>query len=123
MTPWDVAKDLSYKKKRLIDSDNENYYARESFTINRFFSLFRDTIFYSNNMNCNSHIDGLLQHDYYFYGLRKSNRYEKWVKKDKSKELNCIRQYYGYNETRAKEAMKLLSKKQIQHIVKLMNPE
>ena len=42
LSPFDVAKDLSTTKKRLITEDNEKEYV--PFLINRFFSNFYDTV-------------------------------------------------------------------------------
>ena len=55
MNPFDVTKDISYDKKGIIDEYNENEY--QPFLVNRYFSYFPDTIFYSNEMNRRSHIN------------------------------------------------------------------
>ena len=121
MNPFDIAKDLSSFKKRLITSENEKDYS--PFMVNRFFSYFPDTIFYANDMNMNSGLDSLLQHDYYLRGVRKDQRYSKWTKKTKNDKIEAIQKYYGYGLEEAKEASKILNKKQIQYIVDKVNPK
>lgn len=121
MNPFDIAKDLSQYKKGLVTSENEREYS--PFMINRYFSFFSDTIFYANDMNLNSGLDPLMQHDYYLRGIKKGKRYSKWFKKEKNSNLEAIQQYYGYNPSKAKEVYKLLNKKQIQYIVDKVNPK
>ena len=124
MNPFDIAKDLSHKKKGdLVDSGNEGQYIKESYTINRFFTLFIDTVMYANEVNKNYHLDGKLQHDYYLHSVRKFNRYTDWVKKEKNKELEAIQKYFGYTPVKAKEAAKILTKKQVKYIIDFVNPK
>lgn len=117
MNPFDVAKDISFSKKGLIDNTNEGEYT--PFLVNRYFSLFPDTIFYINEVNRRSHLDNKLQHDYLMYSIRKSKRFSKWIKKDKSDIIEAIQKHFGYTPSKAKEALKLLSKEQINIIMKL----
>jgi len=117
MNPFDIINDLSYNKKNLLE--NEGDYL--PFIANKHFSYFSDTIFYSNELNMNSHLDKQLQHDYYFNIIRKCKRYAKWNKKDKSTALDAVQRYYQYSESKAKEVLKLLNKKQIQYIMHIMS--
>lgn len=119
MNPFDIINDLSYGKKYILEE--ESHY--NPFITNKQFSLFFDTIGYSNEMNLSSHIDNKLQYDYYFHSIRKNKRFTKWPKKDKSDALESIQKYYGYTVPKAKEVLKILSKKQIQYIIKITNPE
>jgi hypothetical protein len=76
---WDIIKNLSYAKKEVKDEDIEKYY--DSYIINKYFSLFPDTLFYSEQMNVSNTLSRKLQHDFYLYSIPKSNRYKKIEKK------------------------------------------
>jgi hypothetical protein len=64
----------------------------------------------------NYHLDPLLQHDYLFYSVRKQKRYSKWKKKDKDADLEAVKMYFNYGYQKAKEAMPLLNKQQLEYI-------
>lgn len=42
--------------------------------------------------------------------------FAKWVKPVKSEDLECIKTYYGFSESKAREALNLLSDEQIKQI-------
>lgn len=44
--------------------------------------------------------------------------FAKWVKPEKSDNLECIKHVYNFSDTKAREAMNLLSEKQIQELKK-----
>jgi len=119
MNPFDIMKDLSYEKKGVLDDEGDY----NPFLTNRYFSYFPDTIFYANEMNMSKGLDNKLQHDYYFYSIRKNKRYSKWPKKDKIEILQAIQIYYGYNLSKAKEVLNILNKEQVDFILKRTTPE
>lgn len=114
MNPFDVVKDINYDKKRLITAENENQY--NAFLVNRSLSYFPETVLLAQEMNVNSHLDPLLQHDYLFSTVRKGKRFSKWSKEDKVKEIELVAEYYGYGYKKAKEVYPLLTDDQVKHI-------
>jgi hypothetical protein len=49
--------------------------------------------------------------------IRKKKRFGgKWLSQAKLKDLEYVREYYGYSNEKAREALKILSKEQIEHI-------
>jgi hypothetical protein len=42
--------------------------------------------------------------------------FAKWIKVEKSEDLECIKQVFGFSNTKAREAIRLLSKEQIQKL-------
>ena len=117
MNPFDIIKDISYKKEGLISKHNESEYV--PFLTNRHFSYFSDTIYYANLMNLYSFLDNQLQHDYLINIIRKNNRFTKWNKKDNKAVIEAVQKYYGYSESKAKEAIKLLNNEQLDFIFKI----
>jgi hypothetical protein len=88
-------------------------------------SNFSDTISQANDMNTNYHISDKLHYEYFYYSVRKRNRWasaaDKVAQKKQEQEqelLSLIQHYYKYNIERAKEALKILSKDQIDIIRK-----
>jgi len=113
MGPFDVIKNISEKK---IDSTTEEDFdsAYIPFLINRGLSFFVDTLFYVNDMNLNSHLTKKQQHDYLFHSIKPKKRYAKWPKKASEDEnLELVKQYFGYNNEKAKAACHLLNETQI----------
>lgn len=116
MNPFDVISDITLKKERLINSENEKDY--NAFLTNRGLSYFPDTIFYAQEMNTLHHLDKKLQYDYLFNSIRKSKRFSKWSKKDNNKDIETIIEYFGYSRKRAEEALTVLNKEQVKSIKK-----
>lgn len=119
MNPFDVINDISLKKAGLITGENEKDY--NPFLTNRSLSYFPDTIFHAQEMNSLHHLDKKLQYDYLFNSIRKSKRFSKWSKKDNSKDIDIIIEYFGYSRKRAEEALTILDKEQIKSIKKKLD--
>ena len=114
MSPFDVINSITYNKNRLIDDSNEKTY--NAYHVNNGLSYFKDTIGHAQEMNMNYHLDPLLQHDYLFHSVRKQKRYSKWKKKDKDADLEAVKLYFNYGYQKAKAAMLLLNKQQLEYI-------
>jgi hypothetical protein len=69
-----------------------------------------------NEMNINHHLDKDLQYSFYLNTLRKKKRFSPWLRKDKVTDLEIIKQYYGYSNEKASQALKILSPEQINFI-------
>lgn len=103
--------DISKGKKGLFSEETEDKY--DAYIVNKAFSLTPDTILYANDMNLHYNLPKLLQHDYLINSIRPRSRYEKWPKREKSSELDAIKEYYKYNDAKARSALSILSKGQI----------
>jgi hypothetical protein len=79
-------------------------------------------------MNTNHHLSSKLQYHYLFYSIRKQKRFGK-KKTDEDKRIEqemeakqdliaLIQKHYKYSVVRAKEALKILTKEQIDIIIK-----
>lgn len=94
------------------------YYA--PYIINKGMSMHIDTILFGNEMNMNAHLSHRMQYDYLYYSVRKGKRYTKWANKSKKNfaDLELIKEYYGYNITKARQALGILSDEDIETIRK-----
>ncbi len=103
---------INFSKENLIE-DTLNIKDYAPYIINRCLSGHIDCIMYANEMNINHHLDKDMQYSFYLNIIRKRKRYSPWLRKDKIKDLECVKQYYGYSNEKAYQALKILSKEQI----------
>ena len=109
---------INITKKRLMDSDDLTWEKKyPSFIINRCLSSFYDTIMHSNEMNGYHFLPKKMQFDYFINSIRERRRFGgRWLTQKKVKDLEVIKEYYGYSNQKAKEALNLLSDDQIENI-------
>ena len=91
------------------------------YIINKCLSGHIDSVLFANEMNMNHHLDKDMQYFFYLNSLRKRKRFSPWLRKDKIKDLECIKQYYGYSNEKASQALKILTKEQINFIKKRLD--
>jgi len=116
LTPFDFIKSASQNKKDLIRGSEYPEMAEKqynAFIINRGFSYFEDTILHANEMNMRSHLFEDAQYRYYLGVLRTRNRFSKWHKAEKNKDLDAIQEVYSVSRAVAKQYLKVLSKDQL----------
>ena len=109
------------KKNLFEDSETdphvtEKEYKKLAFVVNRCLSYFPDTIFYSQELNMRSCLDGMPQYLFYLHGVPKGNRFAKGMKFEKPEDLEIVKEYYGFSTKKAREALIILSKKDILYI-------
>jgi hypothetical protein len=95
---------------------SENIKDYPPYIINRCLSGYIDCIMYANEMNKNHYLDKDMQYSFYINSLRKRKRFSPWIKKDKIEDLESVKSYYGYSNEKAHQALKILSKEQINFI-------
>ena len=99
------------KQDIMIDDDCEKAY--NSFMVNRGLSYFSDAIIIANEMNRHHQIDSKLQYHFLINMIRKRKRFSKWAKAQKESDIDAVKEYYGYNNEKARQALTLLSPDQI----------
>jgi hypothetical protein len=114
--PFDYANSILQNKKNLIiDELTEKEY--QPFLINRTLSYHKDCVLYANEMNRRHLADKKLQYDFFLNTIRSQKRpFAKWIKPEKSDDLECIKQVFGLSDQKAREALRLLSNEQIQKL-------
>ena len=86
------------------------------YIVNRCLSGNLDCIMFVNEMNKYSFLDKDMQYNFYLNTLRKKKRFSPWLRKDKVTDLQSVKQYYGYSNEKASQALKILSKQQLDYI-------
>jgi hypothetical protein len=107
---------INFSKKNLLEEDPSLIKEYVPFVINKCLSGEIDTIMYVNEMNINHHLDKDIQYSFYLNSLRKRKRYSPWIYKDKIKDLDSVKSYYGYSNEKAKQALRVLTKEQLNFI-------
>ena len=100
----------------MVDDTAEKAY--NSFMVNRTLSYFSDTILMANEMNLNHHLDNRLQFDFFINIVRKKKRFSKWNKPETVSDVEVVKEYYGYNNEKARQVLTLLTSKQIDELRK-----
>jgi len=114
--PFDYVNQIMQGKKDLIVDDiTEKAYV--PFLINKALSYQNDCILFANEMNRRHFIDNKLQNDYLINTVRSKKRpFSKWTKSEKSEDIECVKTFYGFSKTKAREALRILSDEDIQKI-------
>ena len=107
---------INFTKENLIEDDPEAIKSYPPYIVNRCLSGHLDTILYANEMNKYSNIDKDLQYSFLPYTLRKRKRFSPWLKKEQIENLDLVKKHYGYSNEKARIAVNLLTKTQIEHI-------
>ena len=115
MNPFEIVKAVTHTKENLmIDGHAEKGYA--AYLVNRALSFFVDTVFQANEMNRNYHLDNKLQFDYLLNNIRPRKRWSQWLKPEKIDNIDIVKEYYEFSNEKAKDALEILSKEQLEHI-------
>ena len=113
---------INHEKKNLMDTDDEMWERKyPAFIVNKCIAPFPDTIHLVNEMNLHNHLDKKLQFDFLLNSIRTRKRFTPWMKASKQKNLEYVKEYYGYNNEKAKSALKILSDEQIKTIKNSLN--
>lgn len=108
---------INQTKETLMDGEDEMWEKKYSpFVINKCLHAFPDTILFVNEINQIPNLDNKLQFDFFLNTLRARKRYTPWLKAKKLENLECIKEYYGYNNEKAKTALDILDDEQISAI-------
>ena len=117
----DYLNSINFSKNYLMDEDpgwEKNYPA---YVINKCLSNHMDTIMFANEMNIHSHIDKHLQYDFLINIVRPRKRFSPWGKKNKVKDLDLVKKYYGYSSDKATQALEILTPTQLNYIKDKLN--
>ena len=118
----DYLKSINRTKEKLMDNDDELWVKKyPPFIINKCLAPFPETVHLVNEMNVNHHLDSKLQYDFLLNSIRPRDRYTPWLKAKKIKNLEYVKEYYGYSNEKAKSALDILNDEQIETIKDSLN--
>ena len=115
----DYLKAINQTKENLLDTEDEEWEKRyPPYIVNKCLAPFTDTILLVNELNQYHHLDKKLQFDYLLNSLRPRNRFAPWMKAKKLDNLEDVKEFYGYGNEKARDALDILNTKQISAIKK-----
>lgn len=107
---------INFTKDNLLEEDPTLVKEYAPYIINRCLSGHIDCILFANEMNMNHFLEKDMQYTFYLNSLRKKKRFSPWLRKDTIKDLDYVKRYYGYSNEKAQQALKILTKEQINFI-------
>ena len=108
---------INHTKKNVMDSEDTMWVKKyPAFIVNKLLSGFSDTIMLVNEMNRNHFLDKDMQFQFLLNSIRSKKRYSPFLKASKLKDIECVKEFYGYNNEKAKTALDILTKEQLKLI-------
>ena len=118
--PFEYVKDLMTKSERddiVIERKDYN-----KFIINRALSFYPDLIFYSNFVNEYPDIDNKCHYDFLHGSIPKKNRgFKPWFKSKKVENMEIVKEYFKYSNSKASQALAILSEENLQFMRKRLD--
>lgn len=112
----DIIPSILQTKKCVINDeiDQKDYV---SFVVNRALSYHLDCVLYANEMNMYNGLDKDMQYQYLLNSVRSMKRkFQPWQKSNVIKDLECVKEYFGFSNNKAKDALRILSEDQLSEI-------
>ena len=108
---------INFTKKDLMKSEDELWQKKyPAIIVNKLLSAFSDTVMFVNEMNRNHFLDKDMQFQFLLNSIRTKKRYSPFLRASKLKEIECVKEYYGYSNDKAKAALDILTKDEIKII-------
>jgi hypothetical protein len=110
----DYLKAINETKKNLMDSDDIMWKKKyNAFMVNRILGSFSDTIMLANEMNRNHSLDRDMQFQFLLNSIKTKKRFTPYLRSELIEDIECVKEYYGYSNDKAKSALDILSKDEI----------
>jgi hypothetical protein len=112
----EIVPSILQTKKSVIkdDIDLKDY---KPFMVNRALSYHMDCVLYANEMNVHCQVDPDMQYQYLLNTIRPMKRkFAPWQKAQVEKDIECVKEYFGYSDQKAKDALRILTDEQIAEI-------
>ena len=108
---------INFTKNDLMKSEDKLWVKKyPAFIVNKMLSAFSDTIMLVNEMNRNHFLDKDMQFQFLINSIRSRKRFSPFLRANKLKDIECVKEYYGYSNDKAKSALDILTKDQIKMI-------
>ena len=108
---------INFTKKNVMNSDDPMWEKKyPAFIVNKMLSGFSDTVMLVNEMNRNHFLDRDMQFQFLLNSIRSKKRFTPFLRANKLKEIECVKEYYGYSNDKAKSALDILTKDDIKLI-------
>ena len=108
---------INHKKEDLMAGDDMFWEKKyPTYIVNKALSSFPECLLYANEMNKMHHLDKKLQFQFFLNSITPKKRFSKWLRSSKIKNLEYVKEYYGYSNEKAKQALEILNNDQLEEI-------
>jgi len=102
-------------KKYLLEEESDYV----PFVVNKALSYQQDCLFYAAEMNRLPELPKKTQYDFYFNSIKAKRRpFVPWAKPVKMDDVELLKKYFGYNQSKALDALNIISADQLAMIRK-----
>lgn len=101
----DIFEDPSFEEKSYL-----------AFMVNRGLGYFADSCLFANEMNQRPSIPPRAQYEFLRRSIRARKRFSKWLKNEKSDDLDLIKTVYGYSNEKARQVLPLFTRAQLDRL-------
>ena len=113
----DYLNSINFNKKDLMKSEDKEWIKKyPAFIINKILSGFQDTIMLVNEVNRNHFLDKDMQYSFLLNSIRSKKRFSPFLRASKLKDIDLVKEYYGYSNEKAKTVLDILTKDQLKLI-------
>ena len=113
----DYLNSINFTKKDLMKSEDKEWIKKyPAFIINKILSGFQDTIMLVNEVNRNHFLDKDMQYWFLLNSIRSKKRFSPFLRASKLKNIDLVKEYYGYSNEKAKTVLDILTKDQLKLI-------
>ena len=113
----DYLNSINFNKKNLMNSDDKELVKKyPAFIVNKILSGFSDTIMLVNEVNRNHFLDKDMQYQFLLNSIRSKKRFSPFLRANKLKDIEVVKEFYGYSNEKAKSALDILTKDQLKLI-------
>ena len=113
----DYLNSINFTKKDLMKSEDKEWIKKyPAFIINKILSGFQDTIMLVNEVNRNHFLDKDMQYSFLLNSIRSKKRFTPFLRASKLKDIDLVKEYYGYSNEKAKTVLDILTKDQLKLI-------
>ena len=113
----DYLNSINFTKKDLMKSDDKDWVKKyPAFIVNKILSGFQDTIMLVNEVIRNHFLDKDMQYSFLLNSIRSKKRFSPFLRASKLKNIDLVKEYYGYSNEKAKTVLDILTKDQLKLI-------
>ena len=113
----DYLNSINFTKKDLMKSEDKDWVKKyPAFIINKILPGFQDTIMLVNEVNRNHFLDKDMQYSFLLNSIRSKKRFSPFLRASKLKDIDLVKEYYGYSNEKAKTVLDILTKDQLKLI-------
>ena len=108
---------INFTKKNLMNSEDKEWVKKyPTFIVNKILSGFSDTVMLANEVNRNHFLDKDMQFQFLLNSIRSKKRFSPFLRASKLKNIDLVKEYYGYSNEKAKTVLDILTKDQLKLI-------